>query len=82
MSAAGCLFVKKESDFGQQDFLSDKLLKLFGCLILQLRLLQEDVYKRQISDSLATGERLSAEERQTGFTDMMRAALETARRMG
>ena len=34
-----------------------------------------------ISDSILTGEALSAEERQTSFTGMMRVALETAVRM-
>ena len=31
-----------------------------------------------VSDSIVTGEALPAEERQTGFTNMMRVALETA----
>lgn len=35
-----------------------------------------------ISDHLLTGECTSAQERQTSFTDMMRLALETARKLG
>ena len=31
-----------------------------------------------VSDSIVTGEALPAEERQTGFTDMMETALEAA----
>ena len=63
-----------------------------GCLAVEMEsaalyLTAADCGKRAlaictISDSLATGEALSAEERQTGFTDMMKAALETARRLG
>ena len=34
-----------------------------------------------ISDSLVTGEELTAQERQTSFTTMMRIALETAAAM-
>ena len=34
-----------------------------------------------ISDQLLTGEALTAEERQTSFTQMMELALETARKM-
>lgn len=34
-----------------------------------------------ISDNIVTGEALSADDRQTSFTDMMRVALETARRI-
>ena len=34
-----------------------------------------------VSDHLFTGEQLSAEERQCGFTDMMEVALETALRL-
>ena len=37
-----------------------------------------DVYKRQISDHMVTGESCSSEERQTAFTTMMEVALETA----
>ncbi len=33
-----------------------------------------------VSDSLVTGEAMSAEQRQTGFSDMMRLALNTAKR--
>ena len=35
-----------------------------------------------VSDNLATGQELSAQQRQEGFTSMMEVALETARRLG
>ena len=34
-----------------------------------------------VSDHILTGEATTAQERQTSFTDMMRLALETARRL-
>ena len=39
---------------------------------------KKDVYKRQISDHLLTGEALSSEERQNSFHEMMELALEIA----
>ena len=37
-----------------------------------------DVYKRQVSDHILTGEVTTAEERQNTFTAMMEIALDTA----
>ena len=59
-------------------FRAHKERKVLGKRITAAHLGKRALAICSISDSLVTGEELSAEERQTTFTTMMRIALETA----